>query len=243
MRHHLTLALGLAAMLALTGPASAGVVIEGITWYDVDDSRSTVASGAIETDGFDGADGDKTDANWDYTTPFGVIGAGDTDARGATDGTGMLANVVNEDPGKLTFTASGALDSSKSYTVYVAFRLASDQEGLELSLDDSNWTQSTGGGQYDLSGNLLSAGTTELGQDANGTGNPYVYVTAGVGTVTGTSDLTVYFRDPTTDNPDGGGAFTWSIIDAVGVVPEPGTLALLGLGGLGGLARRRRRMA
>lgn len=244
-------AVAIAAMLIGSTHAHAAV-INGITWLEVSDTNSTVDSGSIETDGFDGGGGDQTDGNWDYTTPFGVIGPGDSDERGGTplgsgpgtgNGTGMMAKNNGEDPDKLTVSYNGILLPATQYTIYVAFRGASDVEGVEVSLDDSDYDQHTrDGADTNLDGSFNSTGTTILGQDSNGA--DYYYVDAGIGTVTGASDLTVYFREPTGSVP-GGGTWTWSIIDAIGVspapIPEPASLALLGLGGAVMLSGRRRR--
>lgn len=240
-------ALALAAMLIASTHANAAV-INGITWLEVSDTNSTVASGSILKDSGVTAN----DNNWDYTTPFGVIGPGDNDERGGTplgsgpgtgNGTGMLAKNNSEDPGALTVTYNGILLPSTPYTIYVAFRGASDQEGVEVSLDNSNWVQHTfNGADTDLDDDFDVTATTVLGQDSNGA--EYYYVDAGIGTVSGVSDLTVYFREPTTDIPgSSSNPFTWSIIDAVGikVIPEPASLALLGLGGAVILGGRRRR--
>ena len=109
---------GVALAMGLVGATTAdAAIINGIDWREVSDSNTTVASGSIETDGLDGGGGDQTDNNWDYTTPFGVIGPGDSDERTTALGTGMLANNGNENPGNLTVTLSGVLDSTKPYTI------------------------------------------------------------------------------------------------------------------------------
>ena len=231
-------------------------VINGITWLEVDNTNTTVASGSIETNGFDGGGGDQTDDNWDYTTPFGVIGPGGSDERTTSNGTGMLANNFFEDPGNLTTTYIGLLNPGTKYTIFVAFRTASasNLEGVEVSLDSTNWVAN---GELGLDANLDgdvndpgdSAGTTLLGKDNGGTGNEYRYVTAGIGTVTGLSALIVYFPEPTgtainnpVDEADED-EWRWSIIDTVGyrAIPEPASVVLLGLGGIAMLAGRRRR--
>ena len=242
MRRQTTLLAGL-AVSALMATAGSGAVINGIDWREVNDSNTDVASGSIETNGFDGGGGDQTDNNWDYATPHGVIGPGDVFDDTSGTGTGMMAKHFTENPGKLTVTLSGILDSSKSYYVYAAFRGASNQEGVEVSLDgNSNYIQQTfNGSDTNLDGTIDDAATTVLGTASNET--DYYYVDSGIGTVTGTSDLSVYFREPTTTNAPGTpSAWQWSIIDAVGVqvVPEPASIALLGLGGVMLLPRRRR---
>lgn len=243
-----------AALTLLFASAHAdAAVINGITWLEVDNTNTTVASGSIEINGFDGGGGDQTDNNWDYTTPFGVIGPGGSDERTTSNGTGMLANNSKEDPGELTTKYTNLLNPGTKYTIFVAFRTASasNLEGVEVSLDSTNWVAN---GELGLDANLDgdvndpgdSAGTTLLGTNSNN--NEYRYVTAGIGTVTGQSDLTVYFREPTGPainnpvNPSDEDDWTWSIIDAVGyqVIPEPASVALAGFGGLLLLGRRRR---
>jgi len=231
-------AVAIAAMLIGSTHANAAV-INGITWLEVSDTNTTVDSGSILKD----SGVNSGDDNWDYTTPFGVIGPGDSDERTTSNGTGMLAKNNGEDPGDLTVTYNGILLPATQYTIYVAFRGASDVEGVEVSLDDSDYDQHTrDGADTNLDGSFNSTATTILGQDSNGA--DYYYVDAGIGTVTGASDLTVYFREPTGSVP-GGGTWTWSIIDAIGVspapIPEPASLALLGLGGAVMLSGRRRR--
>jgi hypothetical protein len=236
------LSASLCAFLCWSLPLRADL-INGIDWFEVDDDNTTVASGSIETDGFDGGGGDKTDNNWDYTTPFGVIGPGDSDERTTSNGTGMLANNIDEDPGKLTVSFAGILQPSTTYTVYVAFRGASDQEGVEVSLNDLDYVQHTrNGADTDLDDVFDTTDTTILGSDDGGAGNPYYYIDDGIGTVSGVSDLTVYFREPTTDIPgSSNNGFSWSIIDAIGldpspsVIPEPSSLLLLALVGLLGV--------
>lgn len=216
----------LAAFLFFGTPAnSTAAVINGITWLEVDDTNSSVASGTIETDGFDGGGGDQTDNNWDYTTPFGVIGPGDSDQTGSPgSGTGMLTRNNTENPGALTLSIPGILDSGTVYTVYVDSRGASDFEGVEVSLDNSNWMQHTrNGADTNLDGTFDTAATTILGSDGS---NNYYYVDAGIGTLTGVSDLTVYFREPTTFVPGTTSSeWQWSIIDAVGLTPAPLVIA------------------
>jgi hypothetical protein len=54
---------------------------------------------------------------------------------GTGSGTGMLADNGNENPGALTVPYAGIVDPGTVYTVYVAFRTASNQEGVSISLD------------------------------------------------------------------------------------------------------------
>jgi len=156
------MALALSAGLLWAADARAAV-INGITWLEVDNTNTTVATGSIETNGFDGGGGDQTDNNWDYTTPFGVIGPGDTFEGTNGNGTGIMAKHADEDPGKLTVTLSGALDPGTPYTVFVAFRGASNQVGVEVSLDVTNWVQRTfNGADTDLDGTIdVAVGVVE----------------------------------------------------------------------------------
>jgi len=229
--------------LAWAAPARAAI-INGIDWREVDASNSTVASGSIETDGF--GTGDQTDNNWDYSTPYGVIGPGDSDERDATgNGTGMYMSNASETVGKLTVTIPGVLNPSTTYTVFVVFRDNFDLDyGVLVSLDDSNWQWHTSeGADTNLDGTIDTTGATYLGQDTDlGKYGDYYYVDAGVGTVTGETDLVLYFKDADELVTSGAyGSVGWSIIDAVGFVPEPATLALVGLGGLGLVLGRKRR--
>ena len=258
-RRLVTLILGLTL---LTGGLARAAIINNITWLDVNSESSSVASGSIEDEvgigdaGDDSTDGvNKDDDNWDYSRPFGVIGVGDTDERTTDQGTGMLANGNHEDFGDLTVTYSGILDPATEYTIYVAFRVASESvtEGIEVSLDNgATWhAHARNGVDYgdDDWENPDVAGEDMLTLGSDTSGNPYIYGPDGINgsTITGVSDLSLVFRDPT-DHPVGTSTsfdWTWSVIDAVGIspapIPEPASLALLGLGLAALLGRRRRR--
>ena len=246
-------ALTLATALLVGGLAQAAIV-NGITWLEVDSENASVVLGAIEDEVGIGDPGDdstngvnKDDDNWDYIRPFGVIGVGDTDERTTDQGTGMLANGNHEDFSDLTVTYSGILDPATEYTIYVAFRIASNLEGLEVSVDNgATWhAHAAGGVDYGDDGSTDVAGGDMVTLGTDDGGNPYIYGPDGINgsTITGVSDLSLLFRDPTGSPVGTSNNWTWSIIDTVGYapIPEPASASLLLLGVAALCARRRRR--
>ncbi len=201
-----------------------------ITWVEVDGSatdgsvpdndNTTVSSGTIESDGFDGNTTDSTDGNWDEWDGGPEFGSIALIARGS------------ETAGTLTTTLDLALDTGVDYNLFVLFRSdeftqgsVTDQEGINVKLDSDVAFQA-----FDRN----TAGVQQFG-----TSDFYYADFATVTGVAGTDTVTINVEQFFTDFD---GQFT--VYDAIGfeVVPEPATLALLGLGGaviLGGRNKRR----
>jgi hypothetical protein len=174
--------------------------------------------------------GYSADDRWHHSTGFGMAEGESLPATptGIVSGGEIYQSISSGQSGKdartLKTTITG-LDSSETYNIYVYFW--SDQAG-------SPWTiraALTQVGLADLTYSPYTGNATQVGLDSSNR----ILWEAKLGYVTGVTEQVVWIDDlPTNDS----NVRTW--YDGVGYqIPEPVTVALLGLGGLALIRRKR----
>ncbi|MBX2850110.1 MAG: PEP-CTERM sorting domain-containing protein [Phycisphaeraceae bacterium] len=211
------LLLGCAGMFAV-GSASAAIIVDD----DVEGNGDAAATVGTVTVGWGGWDGNTTDPY------FGILGA-------AVDGTGVLETL----DGAIPF-----VDNNGPQTVTYGGTLAAGTYTVEIQMVNwGNKTGGVGGTGFPTLGDITLAGLTpdsisDPGNDANIASSDdevwtLTYV-VGAGAAEIGNDLALVVTN------DGDNTTNYGIDHVrIDYVPEPGSLALLGLGGL--LIVRRRR--
>jgi hypothetical protein len=176
---------------------------------------------------------DKTGAATAVTLTFSAAGTWGT-GLGTADGNHKMLNgyVDGTDNGSNTFTFNNVPAGTYGLVIYsVPDSLDGRDESFVLNGDPTTklFLSADAGAKFDTVGFLQATATVQDGAGATGNYIEYDNITlAAPGSISFTSTSQV-FRN-----------FENGIQLFSGTVPEPGTLAFLGLGGIGLLARRRR---